>query len=676
MKICKYLLLPLFIVGSFLLSAYFCEKKLTNFEEKFGNYDKESVVELLGYDPHITLYEATEKVVNADCVTVYVPGWGESQKSIPFFKANSSLLVSTVVGFDFKDAFSNASKILPDVSDISSCQTDDIASLLVTLKTLDECGVPVFHLFGTSRGGGTIITTIARVMDYKKHSSFFKRLHITRCQADRILKKIQLGTIVLNCPFVDITMSVKDFFAPYGASWLSPLITHAIIPYFTSYSPKKDCPLKAACAVQSLNLAMLVHFQKNNLIVGNSADEEFYQTICGQKSYLVVGNDGAGHFHHGESLAPALHAFRKKHGGAYIFDTCLLSEGENMLANSPHDCAAIKDYVDAVYATQYIFEPKKDKKDWQHAFACYDNEQVCERLGYDPVVRIYQADNRSCGAGVTVYVHGYGDNYKFTIPHFQLNSCLLPGPIVGFNFQDVTEGAFKTKISKSSVGQAGDIATLVTVLKMLDECGVDIISLFGYSRGGATTITTLGRLCSYEKYKDFFDNLKVSSAQAARIVEKILCGTIVLNCPLVDTRSVANHWFGKLDRFVMDKVIPSIMEHRPDSDQAIDAACVIKPMNFKILVHFQKDDRVLGNSLTDALFYNNLKGPHTYLVIADEGGHKHTGETLNKAVQSFKKRYNVACFPYQALIDSGNILLEQTPVTDSDVEGYVMQMYT
>lgn len=98
-------------------------------------------------------------------------------------------------------------------------------------------------------------------------------------------------------------------------------------------------------------------------------------------------------------------------------------------------------------------------------------------------------------------------------------------------------------------------------------------------------------------------------------------------------------------------------------------------MHFKILVHFQKNDTVLGNTQIDAIFYNNLKGPHTYLVIADEGGHMHTGTTLNKAVQAFRKKYNGAYYPIKELIEEGNILLQESPQSDIAVKNYVAQMY-
>lgn len=664
-------------LSSILLICSSCSRKqgsASTLQSALDTYTMSSVIDILGYDPCITVYSDTDSSTcddTTDC-TLYVHGWGESQKSIPFFKRNSNLLPKTVIGFDFQDAHSGT--YMPDLKKTNFCQTNDIASLLMMLKVLDECNVPVFHLFGSSRGGGTVITTIARLMKYKKYKPFFNRLGITPDQSDRILEKIKAGTIVLNCPLVDVEAAINNKLVPFGAGWLSPFVTSCIIPCITNYSPRKDNPLKSAAYVQKLDLPILIHFQKNDLILGNDIEAPFYKAIMGKNSYLVLGNDG-GHIHKGETLSPALHAFRKKYNAPYNDNQLLLQKGEHLLADAQPCFGNIEHYISSVYKqSPFIFKPQKDIK-WQHAFDGYDTTTMVNTLGYDPVMRIYQSDALVQNNSTTVYVHGYGDNYKFTVPLFQLNSYLLPGTIVSFNFQDVTEGAFKVKLDKSSVGQAADIAALASILKVLDECGLEAIHLFGYSRGGATTVTTLARLCTYDRHEQFFQDLGITKDQSQRILNKVRAGTIILNCPLVDSRSVAQYWFGSLGNIVMDTIIPKIMEHNPNEDQALHAAKLIQDMHFKILVHFQKNDTILGNTLIDAEFYNNLKGPHTYLVIADEGGHLHAGKTLGKAIQAFRKKYNGAYYPIPSALTKGDALLKKSPLTECAVKNYVAREY-
>jgi len=632
------------------------------------------MVNILGYDPQITFYPSNKETVNDDHITVYVHGWGESKNTVLFLQANTDFLPGQVVGFNFKNALVDSVQ-KKDLLRVNFCQSDDIAALLMTLKVLSANHINVFHLVGTSQGAGTIVTTVKRLMRYKRHKRFFRKLGISSELAAIIVEKIKAGTIVLNCPLLDLNLSIKHFLEPYRAAWLSPLLTYGVLPFLTHYVPMRDCPLKAVRYLKELNVPVLVHFQKNNLLLGNKGEAKFYQRACGPHTYLVLGNDG-GYGHRGETLAPALHAFRKKYNGPHYCSSSLLEAGEELLAQSATENDDIAQHIEQTYVhSTYTCKPK-DYCPWQKEFAQYDTDYIAKILGYDPHIRLYQSDARVQSDDVTVYVHGYGDNYQFTIPLFMMNSYMLPGAVVGFNFQDVTENAFKLKVGKSSVGQTADIATFSLVLKMLDECGVEAINLFGYSRGGATIVTALGRLCSYNQHYVFFQHIGISEQQAQRIIAKIQKGTIVLNCPLVDSNAVANYWFGRFGPFFMNSIIPRIMEHRAREDQAIDAARIIQKMNFRILVHFQKNDKVLGNEPEcDACFYNNLKGPHTYLVIADEGGHLHCGKTLGKAIQAFHKKYDAPYYPTDELLQEGALLLAASPNSHGAVLEYVTQMY-
>lgn len=633
-------------------------------------------VRILGYDPHITFYPSTKTTVNDDQITIYVHGWGESQKAISFLQANTDLLPGHVIGFDFKNALVDSVK-KSELLKTNFCQSDDIAALLVTLTALDQY-VEAFHLVGTSQGAGTILTAVARLIRFNHHKKFFKKLGLSSELATRILEKIKLGTIVLNCPLLNVKFSLQHKLEPYHAAWLGPLITYGILPCLTDYIPSQDCPLKVAHHLQKLNIPLLVHFQKNNLLLGNKGEAQFYHNIQGPNTYLVLGDDG-GYGHRGETLAPALHAFRKKYNGPHYNAPSLLRTGTTLLEQSPKQNNDINQHIQQTYANStYTWTPKDDCL-WQKQFAQYNTAEITKTLGYDPSIRLYHSDVRVHGKNnVIVYVHGYGDNYQFTIPFFVLNSYMLPGTLIGFNFQDVTENAFKLKIGKSSVGQSSDIAALSLMLKMLDECGVESLNLFGYSRGGATTVTTLGRLCSYDQHRPFFERIGITKQQAHNIVTKVQKGTIVLNCPLVDSNAVARYWFGeRFGKFFMNSIIPRIMEHRTDEDQAIKAAKTIQKMNFNILVHFQKNDTVLGNDPSlDSMFYNNLKGPHTYLVIADEGGHLHSGKTLGKAIQAFHKKYHAPYYLTDELIHDGTLLLASSPHSDIEVLEYVKKMYT
>lgn len=645
-----------------------------NFEQKVKNYPIAHLIQLLHYDPLITIYPPLKATESKNDVTIYVHDLLENQSRISFLQHNTDLLPGTVIGFNFKDAMRGA--YMPTIKETNFGQANDIASLLMVMLMCDECNLPSFHLFGTGRGAQTILTTIARLDQYRHYKSFFRKLGICKNKAHRLLEKTKKGTLVLNCPLIDLNTSIKEKLAPFGMSWASSTITYCLLPTYTNYSPLKDSGLGAAKHVQALDIPILIHCQKNNLIYGNKADILCYKALFGPHTYLILGSDG-GHEHLGESLSPALHAFRSIYNGPHDKNKQMLEKGMALLKQAQPPLKNAREYIHTFYAQHaYTFIPKPEVT-WQHNFKQYDFAAIEKTLGYDPSIRMYQSDNAcfDTPTSPTVYVHGYGDNYKFTVPLFQRNTYLLPGSIVSFNFQDVTEGAFKVKVNKSSIGQSADIAAFVSVLKVLDECGVSSINLFGYSRGGATIITSLGRLCTYDDHAPFFNSIHVSKQQATQIIHKIKNGTIVLNCPLVHTRAVANYWFGNFGNTLLNSIIPHIMEHKGYEDQALKSAHIIQKENFKILVHFQKKDTILGNSLIDALFYKRLKGPYTYLVIADEGGHIHTGETLGKAVQAFKKKYHGAYYPIADLLKQGTLLLKQSPKSNQATMNYVAHSY-
>jgi pimeloyl-ACP methyl ester carboxylesterase len=646
-----------------------------SWESILEHYDMSYIIQILGYDPHMSVYAPVLHggTTNEDQVTVYVHGWGDSQKSIEYFQRNSLFLPGTIVGFNFKDA--NFGSYLPPYKNSNFCQSDDIATLVLTLKILDECNVNVIHLFGHSRGGGTIITMLARLARYKKYMVFFRKLGISKEQAERIISKIRAGTIILNCPLVHIHSSIKEKLNWLKIGFLTPIIRYCVLPIVTGYHPRRDNPLQAAKTVQKLDIPLLVHFQKDSLILGNSSDAKFYEHSMGPQTYLVTSNDGYGHVHTSNTLSAAIQAFHKKHGGAYYIIPPLIAQGQKLLEESPLSPESIQYHIQRSYAQPTVL-PKKCSSLIHHTknITLPPIAEIKKYLGYNPTICIYPADIRTKGESITVYAHGYGENPQAMIPFFHLNSYLLPGTILSFNFPDVIPGTFIPNIKQSNLGQETDIKSLVYILKILDAASLDTINIFGCSRGGATTINTLARLCRYTEYSSFFANLDISPTQAKRILYKIKNGTIILNVPLVDTYSVAYHWFGHLSSFILNHIIPRISKHKPKQDQAIESAKIIQSMHFNILVHFEYGDRIVGNK-QDAQFYKNIMGPHTYLVLANDGGHGHSGKTLGAAIQAFNKRYGQSYYPYADLLAEGNSLLAQGQPSQDYVDAFVRNTY-
>jgi hypothetical protein len=274
--------------------------------------------------------------------------------------------------------------------------------------------------------------------------------------------------------------------------------------------------------------------------------------------------------------------------------------------------------------------------------------------------------NDSC----TVYCHGWGESQS-SIGRRRAWG-LLPGLIVGFNFYDGVEDDNDLSFCKSSFAQKYDCKALCAVLKLLDEASCPVIHLFGYSRGGGTICNTIRRLKNYEKYRKFFKKLGISKNQANSILVRIRKGTIILDCPLVDTRVIIKYRFPSVWGLINYIVVPLITlgKHAPWKDQPIDAATFLK--EFNVLLHIQYRDRVVTN-LCDVDFYKALQSPTTHVLYADDNGHFHTGQTLYPCLQAFRKKYNGPYYNNASVLQVGENFLAKSQPTESDIEAYFNQ---
>ena len=302
---------------------------------------------------------------------------------------------------------------------------------------------------------------------------------------------------------------------------------------------------------------------------------------------------------------------------------------------------------------------------WLEALQTYPLTPLVKQFGYNPVIRVYPSDAIvDNGEQVTLYAHGYGEYPQAILPFMQLNSHLMPGTIVSFNFPDVVEGSFIPNLRKSNVAQTGDIRAYALMLKLLDECGLETIHLIGTSRGGGTILNTLGRLSMYEKHRPFFTAMGISPEQAERILNKIKKGTIVLNCAFIYSRASAYYWLKEWGQWALEKFLYPWIEHRLSEDQGIESAALIKDRNFTILVHFEYNDKVVGNS-RDAAFYKTIMGPNTYLVLGNDGGHLHSGKTLGAALQAFRYKHGGAYYKDPYSLARGAGLLAQEDISSN-----------
>jgi|GEM_PF-2436506 len=637
--------------------------------ERFSGYNTAPIAQKLGYDPHISLHSKNGPYNVPAGATVYAHGWGDSQRSVDYFHRNANFLPDLVVGFDFVDA--NFGAFLPSYKTSNFCQAKDIATLTLVLAMLDQCGAPHIDMCGHSRGAGTILTTLARLYRYGRYRHFFSKLGISKQQALRIIEKVQLGTIVLNCPLIDMDTIIKDKLGWLKLDWTSPLIRGCLLPIITKYKPFGDSPLKAAKHISKLGLTTLIYVEQQDMIVGNKTDAALYKMLEGPHTYFCIGND-MGHIHTSKKLDTIVQALYARYHEDKIDETAILDE----LQPFPEEAEALCAHHAAIPIPQLRIHDKVIETPWINALKDYHLTPFVKLLGYNPAIRVYPTDCAVQHAeAVTVYAHGFGEYQQAVLPFFQLNSHIIPGTIVSFNFPDVIEGSFVPNFKKANVAQGGDIRALTLMLKLLGECGLETIHLFGTSRGGGTVLNMLGRLCNYERYAFFFNELGITSQQAERIIAKIKKGTIVLNCAFIDSRVSARYWFKDWANWILETFVYTVVEHRLSEDQGIESASLIQKQNFNILVHFQHNDRIVGNS-ADAAFYKAIMGPNSYLVLGNDGGHLHSGKTLGSALQAFRETYGGAYYNDPQLLIEGHLLLEKEIAIKQDVDRYVQDTYS
>ncbi len=271
--------------------------------------DRRTASKVLGWNPYYTLYVDEQPVENSDEYTIYCHGLGENQERF-LRRKEYGLLAGKIIAFDFEDAVYDDRL---DFTKTSFGQEHETQALLYLLKHLDDAGMLRFHLYGYSRGGAVVLNAIKQLICYIEHETLFKWLGISHKQALVILEKIKAGTVVLDCPLLDMRVIMKNKF--FGIHGFMDVIV-CTLGTRLKYAPWKDQGIKSATYCKHLDLALLIHFQNPDTIVTNACDTEFYDLIKGSRTQCVVGNN-EGHFHTGKTLAPAIREFRKTYGGSY-----------------------------------------------------------------------------------------------------------------------------------------------------------------------------------------------------------------------------------------------------------------------------------------------------------------------------------------------------------------------
>ncbi len=257
--------------------------------------------------------------INHKRPTIYFHGWGDVKNSAKLLKAFCDVLPGDIVTFHFRDR----GVIIPKIRYANLGQLPDVLSAIYTLKwTVEKLQPEALDLFGYSRGGATVLNTIAVLNDTTgTFDAELARIGVSRIMRTQLLELIQKGCHVLDCPLTDMNVTMNEFIKHKMGSF-----AHRKMPFlmntFEKITHYKSTGLQGIASAQSfkgLSLNMLLHFQHHDTIVSNANDARLYEALYQHNpktTFLVLGNDG-GHIHSHNTLAHTLHSFKKKFGGSY-----------------------------------------------------------------------------------------------------------------------------------------------------------------------------------------------------------------------------------------------------------------------------------------------------------------------------------------------------------------------
>jgi len=259
------------------------------------------------------------------------------------------------------------------------------------------------------------------------------------------------------------------------------------------------------------------------------------------------------------------------------------------------------------YAMDVVVQ--KPQEIWREQFNKLPKGTYNASAGYNYLeLRLFE-DNRQevVHTHPTILAHGFGASPYTMIEYARIISPhKVPGDLLVFSFEDAYyNGLF---ITKSSLGQVSDIKSLLVAMKCAYDSKFPACNLFGQSRGAGTIPNALAVLnTNVDEWVDDFANIKeFFEADRLAILEMIKKGVVVLDTPMVTPqagiKAITNIFLRgmfieeKVCDFIDKKLLPRITSGKYSSSgmKAKSSVCRL-PEGLKVLVSYQKDDRIVGN---------------------------------------------------------------------------------
>ncbi len=275
-----------------------------------------------------------------------------------------------------------------------------------------------------------------------------------------------------------------------------------------------------------------------------------------------------------------------------------------------------------------------------------------------------------------LYLHPWG---FIGVPHKRSSDLLryynvLPGDVITFNFPDAG-WRLPFPFVYSSFGQLSDVLPAIyTLAYAYDHFHIRAIDIFGYSRGGAVAINMIAVLNDKAGiYDEKLAALGIDGEKREKLLETIKKGSLVLNCPLVDTNATLTMYSAFIRTF-----FSRVTQYKVDGLQALQSARSLADLAMPVLLHFQYHDRRVFNIKDGELYciFKHSNPDATFLVLGNDGGHVHTHVTLAQTIHTFYKKIGAAYDPRFASEKNFTENAQLLAPSLEDAERVIQEFYT
>ena len=187
-----------------------------------------------------------------------------------------------LIGINFPDYSLSLKPYNPNTSAFGT-----INELLPMLFMLKKCVVDnnlsSINLYGFSAGGGALINMLA-VLNQTTYDANLLTIGITPEMKNQMIRAIQNGIIILDCPM----KSIDEIMDLRGTSYEFSILAER-------YKKNNMRPIDSIEKLKGLTLTILVHFQNPDEILSNRDDQMFIERLTTTNSgttYTTTGNNG------------------------------------------------------------------------------------------------------------------------------------------------------------------------------------------------------------------------------------------------------------------------------------------------------------------------------------------------------------------------------------------------